>query len=319
MWAAGTVSWILTYVAKMGASLGCAGGRAATDSEVEEWLAPYLGTWVVKGAAGYVKDGYRDRVTISKNRFGYYMSFFKYGDTSETGGYWVGEPGRKRWVGSITGRRMPHYLRFGKSPDGEMWWDGFGSHVDVPIDSADPDKFTMQLQITMFGSKCAIEFQRSECSQVPVSAYSGRHIVGISGCAGANVDQITLHYSDGTEKSHGSQGPNPRTHRFDPAVDGHIVMVQWDEEQVYMGNGFKFFLSGGKVITVDGEGCNWRKNDRAKLGLRGDAYHTTRTWKGPSPSQKPYALLDLTCAEGANANGRPIPNGGVWQELPPPS
>merc|ERR1711924_494300 len=82
----------------------------------------------------------------------------------------------------------------------------------------------------------------------------------------AAVDQITLHYSDGTTQSKGAPGGAPvPAQMFDPAVDGHIIQVDWDEiprfpgSRTYLGGGYRFLLSGGKVITVDGESCKWRK------------------------------------------------------------
>ena len=312
----------------MGAAMGCAGGQEVPEPEFEQWLAPYLGTWVVKSASSYLKNGFRDRANICKyyDRFKkrevYCISFYKHGDNTVRGAYHSdlgGGVGRE--VGGVVGRRLAKPIRFQKSPEGDMWWDGYGSYCSVPIiNIADPQKdtFTLELQMEMLESKRTIEFQR-ECLQGPqgpvsASEYSGRHIVSISGCAGACVDQITLHYSDGTAKAHGRQGPNPRTHQIDPAVDGHIVLVQWDAHSEYLGLGFKFFLSGGKVITVDGEACRWRKGQIPPGKCLADWSHT-HSWREPSP--KAYALLDFTLADGVNENGRPIPTGGVWQELPP--
>ena len=45
-------------VLRMGAACGCAGGLSIDDSEVDEFLAPYLDTWKVKVRGG------RDRAII---------------------------------------------------------------------------------------------------------------------------------------------------------------------------------------------------------------------------------------------------------------
>ena len=95
-----------------------------------------------------------------------------------------------------------------------------------------------------------------------VVPYTDKHIVGISGRVGGMVDQLTLHYSDGTTKIKGGPGGQPvPPQMFDPAVDGHIIQVEWDEMPHYLGGGFRFHLSGGKVITVDGNACRWRQGD----------------------------------------------------------
>merc|ERR1711924_472275 len=97
--------------------------------------------------------------------------------------------------------------------------------------------------------------------------YTGKHIVGISGRTGGSVDQLTFHYSDGTTKSVGDPGGAPiETQTFDPAVEGHIVKVEWDPTgqlkdggSTYLGRGYKFHLSGGRVIMIAGESSHWHQ------------------------------------------------------------
>ena len=89
-----------------------------------------------------------------------------------------------------------------------------------------------------------------------------------------------------------------------------VVQVEWDEMPHYLGGGFRFHLSGGKVITVDGEACRWRQGQM----------ENTR-FKGPPPPEDPgatvaYALLDLTWGQAPGGKGH-YPKGSVWQELPP--
>ena len=63
--------------------------------------------------------------------------------------------------------------------------------------------------------------------------YANKHIVGISGRAGAYVDQLTLHYSDGSSKTNGQAGGSPvPIQQWDPAVDGHITKVEYDPSSV---------------------------------------------------------------------------------------
>ena len=288
----------------MGAAMGCAGGsRFDTEEELDEWLAPYLDTWKVKVRGG------RDRAIISKNK----IIFYTDGNTSVTGGYHTDlGGGGGRQVGAVMGNQAAKPLSFRKSPTGEIYWDSLGSFCSVPIENCNPDSFTMQLRYGMGEPKNTITFEREIPSAYTngASVYSGRHIVGISGRAGGMVDQLTLHYSDGTTKIKGGPGGKPvPAQMFDPAVDGHIIQVEWDEMSQYMGGGYRFHLSGGKVITIDGDCCRWRKGDLTM----------TRSWKGPPPPEDgptvAYALLGLTW--GTTRGLKASPRGGTWQELPP--
>ena len=88
-----------------------------------------------------------------------------------------------------------------------------------------------------------------------------------------------------------------------------FIQVEWDEMPHYLGGGFRFHLSGGKVITVDGEACRWRQGQMK----------STRSYKAPPPPEDPgatvaYALLDLTWGKGPNGNS--YLQGSLWQELP---
>ena len=295
----------------MGAACGCAGGSPFDGPELDEWLEPYLDTWVVEARGG------RDRVKILNEQFPWgprqRLLFYKDGDTSVTSGFTVSTGGRDRYVGAVVGRQAVKKLTFGKSPSGEVYWDSFGSHCLIALGPDNPDKFTMQVQYGFAEPKTTLVFEREtpSASKVLASDYSGRHIVGISGRAGANVDQLTLHYSDGTTKTQGKPGGGDvPPQMFDPAVDGHIIMVEWDEMPHYLGGGFRFHLSGGKVITLDGGECRWRQGEM----------RSTRSFKGPPPPEEnsgaavaPYALLDLTWGQVGSAY---YPKGSVWQALP---
>ena len=288
----------------MGAAFGCAGGVSIEESELDEFLAPYLDTWKVNVRGG------RNRAIIGKDK----IIFYTDGDTSVSGGYHTDlGKGQGHQVGEVMGNQAGKPLSFGKSPTGEIFWDGFGSFCSVPIENGNPNSFTMRLQYGFGEPKYTIEFEREipAAYTLGASEYSGRHIVGISGRAGDMVDQLTLHYSDGTTKIKGGPGGGPvPAQMFDPAVDGHIIQVEWDEMPHYLGGGFRFHLSGGKVITVDGNACRWRQGD----------LKMTRSWKGPPPPEDgptaAYALLGLTWGIGRKA-GTSFPKGGAWQELPP--
>ena len=283
-----------------------AGGSRVESAELDEWLAPYLDTWLVKVRGG------RDRAIISKDK----IVFWKDGDTSVTTAYTTNSGGTNNQGRQVGGGHMgsaaQKSLSFGKSPTGEIYWDGFGSFCSVPIENGNPNSFTMRLQYGFGEPKYTIKFEREipAAYTLGASEYSGRHIVGISGRAGDMVDQLTLHYSDGTTKIKGGPGGGPvPAQMFDPAVDGHIIQVEWDEMPDYLGGGFRFHLSGGKVITVDGNACRWRQGD----------LKMTRSWKGPPPPEDgptvAYALLGLTW--GLVKGTTHFPKGAAWQELPP--
>ena len=114
----------------MGAAFGCAGGLSIEDPEVDEFLAPYLDTWVVKVRGG------RDRAIIGKDK----IIFYTDGDTSITGTFHtdLGGP-HGRQVGEVYGNQAGKPLSFGKSPTGEIYWDGYGSFCSVPIHNGNPD------------------------------------------------------------------------------------------------------------------------------------------------------------------------------------
>ena len=165
-----------------------------------------------------------------------------------------------------------------------------------------------------------------------------KHIVGISGRVGGFVDQLTLHYSDGTSKTNGKAGGGPvAIQEFDPAVDGHIIKVEYDPSfggreasspgPAFLGVGYRFHLSGGKVITVAGSASHFH----------GGNTHPQRTAKqdAPKPREKDgstvsYALVDVywttdtvwtrDTTGGPDANGQYThsqPRHFIWQQLPP--
>lgn len=166
-----------------------------------------------------------------------------------------------------------------------------------------------------------------------VVPHTDKHIVGISGRAGGFVDQLTLHYSDGSSKTNGQAGGGPvPIQQWDPAVDGHITKVEYDpslageyHSAAFLGVGYRFHLSGGRVITVAGEASHFR----------GGHTHPRRTatQAAPKPIQVDgetvsFAFLDIywttdsfwtrdTTGYDGEQYKNSQPRHFIWQRLPP--
>ena len=141
----------------MGAACcGCAGGSPYVGPEKDQWLAPYLGTWAVKGGRYTVHD----QAEISADR----IIFCKAGDNSITSsGYTVAKANGVgvRDVGVVRGHRFKKMLSFRETAGGDVYWDSFGSHCSRPIDAAaNPDAFTLRLQYGIGEKKYTLEFER---------------------------------------------------------------------------------------------------------------------------------------------------------------
>ena len=132
-----------------------AGGSRVESAELDEWLAPYLDTWLVKVRGG------RDRAIISKDK----IVFWKDGDTSVTRPYTTNSGGTNNQGRQVGGGHMgsaaQKSLSFGKSPSGKMYWDSLGSFCSVPIQHGNPDSFTMRIKFGLCESFSTVKFDRA--------------------------------------------------------------------------------------------------------------------------------------------------------------
>ena len=168
--------------------------------------------------------------------------------------------------------------------------------------------------------------------------YTNKHIIGISGRTAGFVHQLTLHYSDGSSKTNGQADGSPvPIQEFDPAVDGHITKVQYDPSYAgreasdggaaFLGVGYRFHLSGGKVITIAGTASHFMGGYTQP--------RRTATCPAPKPQVKDgntvsYAFVDVywttdtmwtrDTSGGADSGGQyknSQPRHFIFQQLPP--
>ena len=126
---------------------------------------------------------------------------------------------------------------------------------------------------------------------------------------------------------------------FDPAVDGHIIKVEYDPSfagngekgnmggPAFLGVGYRFHLSGGKIITIAGTASHMRGGYTYPRRTRATTPPKSHKKDGNTVS---YALLDVywttdtvwtrDTTGGADANGQyknSQPRYFIWQQLPP--
>ena len=90
-----------------------------------------------------------------------------------------------------------------------------------------------------------------------INEYNGKQIVGISGRRGYCVDQLTFHYSDGSNRTVGANGGDAVEEQTLKKGES-IVLVKWDRlGGSYLGCGFEFVLSSGRSIKVEGYKATW--------------------------------------------------------------
>ena len=169
-----------------------------------------------------------------------------------------------------------------------------------------------------------------------VHEYTGKHVVGISGRTAGFVHQLTLHYSDGSSKTNGEADGEPvPIQEFDPAVDGHITGMQYDPSlpggredsspgPAFLGVGYRFHLSGGKVITLAGTASHFVGGYTMP--------HRSPMIHGPKSPQKDgnavsYGFVDfywttdsIWTNPGVDREGKmrhSQPRHFIWQQLPP--
>ena len=153
--------------------------------------------WAVKGAAGSIcNDGYRDRAQISTYtgipqwQNGYIL-FSKEGCTEVTHVYSQSGIGSlpDRQVGVGVARQAKVRLTVQQAPDGEIYWNSLGSHCSVPVGEANPDAFTLELQVGQFDGKHTVEFQR--VNETP-DCYAYQLLVGGRLPEGTNAVKFTV-------------------------------------------------------------------------------------------------------------------------------
>ena len=93
--------------------------------------------------------------------------------------------------------------------------------------------------------------------QRSINEYNGKQITGISGRRGHCVDQLTFHYSDGSNRTVGANGGDAVEEQTLKKGES-IVLVKWDRlGSSYLGCGFEFVLSSGRSIKVEGYKATW--------------------------------------------------------------
>jgi len=179
------------------------------------------------------------------------------------------------------------------------------------------------------------------CCYYPVHRvypYTNKHIIGISGRTAGFVHQLTLHYSDGSSKTNGQADGSPvPIQEFDPAVDGHITKVEYDPSlsggnhgrgtAAYLGVGYRFHLSGGRVITIAGSASHFVGGNTFPQRTARQSAPKPREIDGNTVS---HAFVDIywttdtvwtrDTTGGMDDNGQYTnsqPRHFIWQLLPP--
>ena len=229
---------------------GASSGRKLEGPELHEFLTPYVGKWAVKGAAGSIcGDGYRDRAEVSTDLLDHpkmppwhnaFILFSKDGCTEVTHGIAIANrsDGTEHRIGVGVARQAKKRLTVQQAPDGEIHWDSFGSHCSIPIDEANPDAFTLQLQLGSFDRKHTIEFQR--VNETP-NRYEYQLLVGGRLHEGTNAVRFTVAASNDAHV--GLSGVSAGNH----GEKYELVLGGWGNAQSVIRDG----KQGRELVRVD--------------------------------------------------------------------
>ena len=272
--------------------MGCGASKGLEGPELDQVLSPYEGKWAVKGPAGSIcKDGYRDRAEISTDKLEYpkvapwnnaFILFSKEGCTEVTHGVAIANNpnGSEHRIGVGIGRQAKKRLTVHQAESGEIHWDSFGSHISIPIDEANPDAFTLELQYGPRERKHTMEFQR--VNETP-NRYCYQLLLGGRLREGTNAVRFTVAASNDAHVGLSGVSASDHGEKYE------LVLGGWGNTQSVIRSG----KQGKELVRADTPNLLGGSKSEARPFWISWSDHHLRVGKGTAVGQDEFMQVPL--------------------------